>query len=194
MPRPGLRLVVTGGIGAGKSTVARLLTERGFEVIDADQLGHEVLEPGGEAFEEVVRRWPETLVDGRIDRQALAQIVFSDLQQLKQLEQITHPAIKRLLQARLRDVDRRSVAVEISVPSAELVDEDWPWLVVDAPDDLRRQRLLARGLTPKEVQARMQAQPEREAWLQLADVVVDNSSSLRALGEGVEAALAALAE
>ena len=83
------RVVLCGGIGSGKSTVGTLLAARGAFVIDADEVGHRVLEPGGRAFDPVAGRWPSVVVDNAIDRGALGRIVFDDAAQLAELEAIT---------------------------------------------------------------------------------------------------------
>ncbi len=147
--------------------------------MDADRVGHEVLAPDGPAFEEVAARWPSVLVDGAIDRRALGRIVFADPSQLAELEAITHPLIRGRLAALVAGADG-PVVVEIPIPVGWLPDE-WPVVVVDAPDDLRRERLAARGMDPDEIVARMAAQPSREAWLAMADHVVDNRGDRSAL-------------
>ena len=90
---------VTGGMGAGKSTVAQLLSARGATVIDVDALGREIIEPGGIAVSSVLDRFGQGVsgTDGGIDRAALASIVFGDEEQLAALEEISHPAINELL-------------------------------------------------------------------------------------------------
>ncbi|NNL69734.1 MAG: dephospho-CoA kinase, partial [Acidimicrobiia bacterium] len=87
------RILLSGGIGAGKSAAARIIAARGYPVIHADKIGHAVLEPEGEAFPAVAARWPEVVVDGMIDRPRLAEIVFDDPAALTELESLTHPAI-----------------------------------------------------------------------------------------------------
>lgn len=185
--RPASRWILTGGIGSGKSTVSRMLEVRGATVVDADRIGHEVLEPGGPAFARVASRWPGCVVDGRIDRRRLGAIVFDDQRELEVLEAITHPEIRRVLDERLADLDDHVIVVEVSVPNVRPAGE-WGWIVVDAPDEVRRARAVARGLSDEQVRARMAAQPNREEWLALADLVIDNGGSLVDLAEAVERA------
>lgn len=168
-----IRIVVMGGIGAGKSTVGSLLGELGARVIDADRVGHEVLEPGGAAFPAVAERWPQVVIGGRIDRAVLASIVFSDLDQLAELEAITHPAIGRTIEARAAAAGERPVVVELPL-MRRMLGAGWIWVVVDAPDEMRLARAVARGGDPEDVQRRMAAQPGRAEWLEGADHIITN--------------------
>lgn len=169
--------MLTGGIGSGKSAVAARLAARGAEVLAADATGHAVLEPGGEAFAAVAARWPAVVVAGRIDRGALARIVFADAAARRELEALTHPAIAARLAARVA-VSRAAVLV-IELPLlVDLVGEGWPRVVVDAPVGVRRARLVARGMDADDIEARLGAQPARDEWLAAADFVVDNGGDL----------------
>ena len=182
-----LRVVVTGGIGSGKSLVCSLLHALGTAVIDADSLGHAVLRPDGEAFAQVAARWPRAVSGGRIDRSALGRIVFSDPGQLTELMTMTHPHIRARL---FREVDRhpdRPVAVEISAPS-DLVMPDWPVLVVDADPGTIRTRLRERGMSDGDIRRRLDSQRSRQEWLEMADLVISNRSDRDALAEEVKRA------
>lgn len=181
------RVVVTGGIGSGKSLVCSLLHALGAAVIDADSLGHAVLGPDGEAFAQVAAHWPEAVSEGRIDRSALGRIVFSDSGELMELMAITHPHIRARL---IREVDLypdRPVAVEISAPS-DLVMPDWPVLVVDADPEIIRTRLRERGMSEGDIRRRMASQRSRSEWLELADLVISNRLDREALAEEVKRA------
>lgn len=171
--------VVTGGIGSGKSTVTRLASASGLATIDADRVGHDVL--AGPARHTVGSRWPSTVVDGGIDRAALGAIVFADRAQLRELEAILHPLISEEIRHRMAASNRG--VVELSVP-LEILDE-LPTVVVDAPEDVRRARLVERGLTPDQIDARIANQPTRDEWLSLATVVIDNSGPPEALHRAV---------
>jgi dephospho-CoA kinase len=177
---------LTGAIGTGKSTVGSLLAARGARVIDADRIGHGVIDPSGPAFAEVASRWPEVVIDGAIDRRSLGTIVFSDPGQLAELEAITHP----LIVSRLRELVDASAApvavVEVSVPHLP-IDSRWGRIVVVASVDVRRQRLTERGLEPEEIDQRMAAQPVAEAWVREGDLVIDNDADLETLEASVEA-------
>jgi len=177
------RWLLSGGIGSGKSTVRKLLEKVGLRTIDADSVGHRVLQE--EAIEEVSARWPGVVDDGTIDRSALAAIVFSDADALRELESITHPLIFGRITA---DLDGYMAPAIVEVPLLESV-LGWPRLVVDADDGLRSERLLARGETEEDVARRIAAQPSRRQWLASADAVIPNHGSR----EELEATVAKLA-
>ncbi len=181
---------VTGPIGAGKSTVIRILRELGADAIDADQVAHEVMEPGGAAYRAVVEAFgPGILTDnGRIDRARLAQIVFRDPEALKRLESIVHPAVFEEIKRRIEASDRAVIALEAiklleAGLSITICDEVW---VVVADPQVQMRRLRERGMDEGEARRRMAAQLPREAYVRRADVVIDNSGSLEALRQQVE--------
>jgi len=186
MSRNPPRVVVTGAIGSGKSLVCSLLSEWGVVVIDADRLGHAVLEPDGEAFAQVASRWPQAVSDNRIVRSRLAEIVFSDSAQLSELMSLTHPHIRSAMIAEVARFPDRPVAVEISAPS-EMVTPDWPILVVDAEPEAVHHRLVGRGMAPDDIKQRVSSQRSRSEWLALADQVVPNHSDPAALAGDVRA-------
>lgn len=185
MSRTPLRVVVTGGIGSGKSLVCSMLADLGVVVIDADSLGHAVLEPGGEAFAQVASRWPQVVSEGRILRSRLGEIVFSDPEQLSALMAITHPHIRSRMQGEVDRHPDRPVAVEISAPSEE-VTPDWPVLVVDADPGAIRSRLVERGMSEGDIRRRQGSQRARQEWLDMADEVVSNHCGPQALAEEVK--------
>ena len=186
---------LTGGIAAGKSTVARALAQRGAHVIDADRLGHEVYEPGTRAHQAVVAAFGPGVVaaDGRIDRAALGARVFGRPEQLRRLTDIVWPEIRRLVEqevARIRTKHPDAVVV-IDAPVfleagwEDLVDEIWV-VVVDRATAVAR--ALARGgLTAAAVEARIDAQLSNEARSKRADVVIDNNGDEAALLARVDA-------
>lgn len=177
-------MTLGGGIGSGKSTVAALLRSRGARVIDADELGHQVLAPDGEAFAAVAARWPEVVEDGAVDRAALGAVVFADPDQLRELEALTHPAIAARIAAAVAGTTADVVVVELPV-LRDLTGGGWPRVVVDAPDEVRVARAVRRGLDEASVRRRMAVQPSRAEWLAVADHVVDNSGDLDHLAEQV---------
>lgn len=185
-----IRWIVTGGIGSGKSTAARILAGLGLRVVDADRVAHETYEPGGWAFPEVAREWPGVIVEGSVDRAALGRIVFADHRELRKLEAIVHPAVRARLAELVAASGEADVVVELSV-ALDLLGPGFTVVVVDAPDELRIRRLEARGLLREEISRRMLLQPSREEWLALADVVVDNSGAVGDLRCRLEEALAA---
>jgi dephospho-CoA kinase len=173
------RWLLSGGIGSGKSEVRRLLEAHGIRTVDADSIGHAVLQD--EALPAVSRRWPDVMVEGVVDRSRLAGVVFARPDELAALEAITHPLILGRIEAELEGFEG------IAVVEAPVIDfgATWPRMVVDAPDDIRLGRAVARGMSRDDVQRRMDAQPSRGEWLAAADVVVPNYESLGELGDTV---------
>jgi dephospho-CoA kinase len=169
------RWLITGGIGSGKSEVRRLLAERGIRTVDADAVGHLVL--AGEGLNPVAERWPDVVLEGQIDRQALARIVFDDPGELKMLEAITHPLIFGRIEA---DLKGYSGVVVVEMPLLETT-MGWPMIVVDADDETRLHRAVQRGMDEADVRRRMASQPSRAEWLAAADLVMPNHGEIRHL-------------
>ena len=183
---------LTGGIGSGKSTVARLLERRGAAVIDADHLAREAVAKGTPGFERVIDAFGPDVVkpEGELDRAALAARIFSDANQKATLEAIVHPEVARrfgeLVDA-YRPTDRVVVyvtplLVELGLPPAfDMV------IVVTASPHLRVSRVASdRGLSPEEVRMRMAAQATDEQRMEIADVLIDNDGSLAELEPQVD--------
>ena len=178
--------MLSGGIGAGKSTVAEMLAGQGVAVIHADKIGHAVLEPEGEAFGAVSAWWPEVVIDGRIDRSQLAAIVFADPRALDQLESMTHPAIvARILNLEAAHSADDLVVVELPL-LLPLLGPGWTRVVVDASLATRRRRLAERGMALADIDARMAAQPAPAEWRAAADYTVHNDGTLEDLGREVD--------
>jgi dephospho-CoA kinase len=187
--------MLSGGIGSGKSTAAGILGGLGATVVSADAAAHRSLEPEGGAAAAVAARWPEAVVEGRIDRQALGRLVFANPELLAELEAITHPVIRDLVMAEIRGIEAAGppALVVVEVPLlTEFLGPGWRRLVVDAPDELRIERLRARGMEPGEIAARMAAQPGRSEWLEAADHVIDNGADLAHLASECRRVWAAL--
>lgn len=171
--------LLTGGIGSGKSTAAQVFETLGAFVVSADRVGHAVIAPGGAAFEEVAERFPEAVVGGEIDRPALAERVFADKAELRALEEMTHPAIRAEID---RMIAGKTEVVMVEVPLiTDFFGPEWKRIVVDAPTEIRIQRLLDRGMARDDIDARLAVQPSRGEWLEVADLVVDNRSDLTTL-------------
>jgi dephospho-CoA kinase len=170
--------------------VREILSDLGVVTIDADSVGHRILEPDGPAFAEVSARWPDVVVEGRIDRSRLGQIVFQDPGQLAELEAITHPHIFRIISERAAET---AGGVVVEMPLLDrLPGPDWRLVVVDARDELRIGRAVERGMTEPDVRARMASQPSRGQWLAAADAVIPNHGSLDDLESTVKTLLPSL--
>lgn len=169
-----VRVLLTGGIGAGKSVVGELLRARGALVIDADEIGHRVLEPGGAAYDQVAETWPSVVIDGVIDRTRLADIVFRDHAELERLESLTHVAIRRQIASLIEGSTEKVVVVEVPLLT-DFMGAGWLRVVVDADPAIRTGRLIDRGMDQDDASRRMSAQPARDRWLDTADHVIDNS-------------------
>ncbi len=185
-----IRVGLTGGIGSGKSTVARLLAEHGALVIDADHIAREVVEPGQPALTEIAERFgPDVITtDGSLDRAALAAIVFADAVALADLNAITHPRIAART-AQLIDAAPDDAVVVYDMPL--LVENDlaegWDHvIVVEADREVRVRRLIERGLDEADIEARMSRQASDEQRRAVADVVIDNSGDLDSLRAQVD--------
>jgi dephospho-CoA kinase len=184
------RIGLTGGIGAGKSTVAKLLAEHGAIVIDADALAREVVAPGTPGLAEVVESFGREVLndDGSLNREALAGIVFNDPEKRQTLEGITHPRIGE----RTREVFESAGPDDVVVHDVPLLVElDMAGLyesviVVEAPDDARLERLEGRGLPRQKAEERIRSQADREARRAVATVVIDNSGDEAALRRRVD--------
>jgi dephospho-CoA kinase len=181
-----LRIVVSGGIGSGKSTVTARLRELGAVVIEADTLGHEVLEPGGAAFTDVASRWPGVVVAGTISRPALAEIVFSDPDQLRELEAMTHPAIAAEIAHRVDAAGTSPIVLELPV-HLDLVGPEWIRVVLEADEDARVGRAIGRGAEEADIRRRMAAQASPEEWRRTADHVIRNDGTRADLVAAVDA-------
>lgn len=185
-----LRVGLTGGIGSGKSEVARLLVGHGACLIDADVVAREVVEPGTSGYARVVEAFGPTVVadDGTLDRSALAARVFADPEQLAALNAIVHP----LVAARTAELVGQAPPDAVVVNDVPLLVENALQgsydlvVVVDAPEDVRLERLVARGLSPAEARDRMAVQASREDRLAGADYVIDNTGSLDDLASRVD--------
>lgn len=175
---------LTGGIASGKSTVSAMFRALGAEVIDADQLARQVVEPATPGVEEVSRRFPGVVdAQGRLDRAALAARIFADPTERAALEAILHPRIQ--LEVRRRVASLEAAGVKVVLYDAALLIENGLQrglqgvVLVWAPEEVQRHRLAARdGLGPAEVEARLRAQMPLAEKRAHATWEVDNSGSL----------------
>jgi dephospho-CoA kinase len=183
---------LTGGIGSGKSTVARMLEGRGAIVFDADALAREAVEPGSPGHDAVVQRFGANVLlpGGELDREALASVVFADPAARRDLEAIVHPEVRRLLAERC---EAHAASDRVVVFSAPLLVETGMHtafevlVVVSAPVSTQVERLLRdRGMSEEQVRARIAAQAPSEDKAAVADVLLDNDGTLDELREQVD--------
>jgi dephospho-CoA kinase len=183
-----LNVALTGNVASGKSTVASLFAGWGAELVDADQLVREVQAPGTPVLLAIARRFGTNVLrpDGSLDRAALRAQVLADPQALADLNQLVHPAVLRLREARvaaLREAGARIVVTDIPLlfEAADPAAFD-AVVLVDAPADLRRQRLFERsGLPPREAERLIAAQMPSEMKRSRATFVIDNDADLATL-------------
>ena len=185
---------LTGGIGTGKSEVARILSMLGAVVIDADQLGHEAYTPHTETWDEVVKAFGEGILQpsGDIDRKQLGAIVFADPEQLARLNGIMHPRMARMVSQQIEKLREEGVPAVV-VEAAVLFEAGWDSLVdevwtTESPLDNVVDRLMARnGLDRAEVVKRIKSQMSSEERSVRSQVVVDNSKDVDTLVNMVRA-------
>ncbi|WP_030318794.1 dephospho-CoA kinase [Streptomyces sp. NRRL B-3229] len=186
-----LKVGLTGGIGAGKSEVSRLLVEHGAVLIDADRIAREVVAPGTPGLAAVVAAFGEEVLaeDGGLDRPKLGSIVFADPDRLAVLNSIVHP----LVGARSRELESAAAEDAVVVHDVPLLAENSlaPLydlvVVVDASPETQLDRLVRlRGMTEQDARARMAAQATREKRLEIADIVIDNDVPLDDLRQRVQ--------
>jgi dephospho-CoA kinase len=192
------RIGLTGGIGSGKSEVARRFAWQGALVVDADRIAREVVEPGTPGLRQVVAEFGEQVLrHGALDRDKLGRLVFADPDARRRLESIVHPL-----------VGARAAELMAAAPPDTFVVYDVPLLVesgrteaydtvvvVDAPDHVRLDRLVRlRGMSEPDARARIAAQASRADRLAVADFVVDNSGSLGDLDHASDRVWARLRE
>jgi dephospho-CoA kinase len=187
------RLGITGGIASGKSAVAGILRELGFRVIDADALGHEVMEPGTRAYGEIVTEFGAGVIgaDGRIDRGKLGAIVFADGEKLKTLNAIVHPRVEEEMVRQFSEWENSGVKDAAFVEAALLVEAGYHkkldgLVVAWCTPEQQMERLLARGLSESEARRRIASQMPAEEKLKFATQEIDCSGSLEETRRQVE--------
>ncbi|MFC8421070.1 dephospho-CoA kinase [Streptomyces sp. NPDC057236] len=186
-----LTVGLTGGIGAGKSEVSRLLVECGAVLIDADRIAREVVEPGTPGLAAVVDAFGTEVLteDGRLDRPKLGSVVFADPERLAVLNSIVHP----LVGARSRELEEAAAEDAVVVHDVPLLTENGLAslydlvIVVDTSPETQLDRLVGRrGMTEEDARARMAAQATREQRREIADIVIDNDVPLDELHRRVK--------
>jgi dephospho-CoA kinase len=187
------RLGITGGIASGKSAVAGMLREMGFHVLDADGLGHTLMEPGTRAHEEIVREFGAgvTGVDGRINRKKLGSVVFADPEKLGRLNAILHQRVEEQIVRQFAEWEKSGVRDAAFVEAALLVEAGYQknldgLVVAWCKPEQQVERLLARGLSEEEARRRIAAQMPAEEKLKFATEKIDCSGSLEETRRSVE--------
>jgi dephospho-CoA kinase len=192
-----LKLGLTGGIASGKSFVAARLRERNFRVLDADQLGHKLIEPGQSAYAPVVKEFGNEILrpDNSVDRKKLGAIVFADKEKLAKLNSILHPRIEESMRAQFAEWENENPPDPVFVEAALLIEAGMHkrldgLVVVWCKPEQQIDRLVARGLTEKEARRRIALQLPNEAKLKHATYTIDTSGTM----ENSLAQVAALAK
>lgn len=184
---------LTGGIATGKSTISKMFKSFHIPVIDADKIAREVVEPGKTAYDHIVRTFGKGITqgDGTIDRKKLGQIIFSDEQKRKQLNEIVHPAIRRkMIDRRDEYLKQGERAVVLDIPllfESDLTHFVDQIIVVYIPEALQLERLLKRDhLNKVDALKRIRAQLPIEEKVKKADAVIDNQGSIEESFEQLE--------
>jgi dephospho-CoA kinase len=185
---------LTGGIGSGKSAVARFIAELGAEVLDLDKVGHSILRIGSPAYKKVVREFGDVILDKdrEINRTKLGNLVFSNPTALKRLNNITHPEIDKIVANQINVFRRRGVkvvlleaAAMVEASKANLADELW---VILAPEKTVLERLKGRpGYSMAIAKSRIRAQITSDERIKHARVVINNDGTLDELKAKVKA-------
>ena len=185
-----LKVALTGGIGSGKSTVSEILEELGAYVIDSDQLARDVIERGSPGYESVLASFgDEILVDGEIDRNKLGSIVFKDPASRLKLESIIHPLVRDAAEKLARNLPAGSVVIN-QIPLLVETDGSKRFdyvITVSADEELRRSRLIERGMKDYEITHRLAAQVNDAARENVAHFVLTNNGTIDDLRRDVEA-------
>jgi dephospho-CoA kinase len=187
-----LLVALTGGLGSGKSTVARLLAEHGAAVLDADAIARAVVEPGRPALGALVERFGAEILqaDGSLDRAALAAAAFADDDSRRALEAITHPVIVAEMNQRIAEQPQEAVVVLEIQLLAETWDQrirDYDAVVaVEAPEALRLERAVARGMSRDDAERRLAAQATDTERRAIATHVIANDGDVASLEQAVD--------
>lgn len=171
---------VMGGVGSGKSTVLNYL-ENNYEanIIEADKVAKEVMLPGNDVYNEIVKTFPEVIVDNKIDSKKLAEIVFNDKEQLEKLNSITHPGAVKEIVSRIKSSKNRIIVVESAILLGSGVEQycDELWFVFCNMDTRIKRLIQTRGYSKEKCISVIESQPADEEYNKGADEFIDNSYS-----------------
>ena len=180
---------LTGGIGSGKSLAAQFFAERGALVIDADQLARDAIERGSEGFDQLIATFGDSILhNGLVDRRALGELVFRDAEAKKKLEAIIHPIVRKEFEEAVASLENDQILIyEIPLLFETKAMERFDYIVtVEADMQLRKERLLKKGLRNSEIESRIAAQASRQERESIADQVFENDGSEDELLRSVE--------
>lgn len=184
-----LIVALTGGIGSGKSTVGQIFGDLGAIVTDSDQLARDVVERGTTGFDQIIAAFgDEVLKNGDLNRAALADLVFKDPAKRKQLEQITHPLIRKAFAKIVESANGDSIVVN-QIPLLVESNHDYKFdhvITVSASEAVRIERLLKRGMNLTQIQQRLQAQSNDAQREKISDSIIRNDDSQADLLSEVE--------
>ena len=171
---------VMGGVGSGKSTVLNYL-ENNYEanIIEADKVAKEVMLPGNDVYNEIVKTFPEVIVDNKIDSKKLAEIVFNNEEQLEKLNSITHPGAVKEIVSRIKSSKNRIIVVESAILLGSGVEQycDELWFVFCNRDTRIKRLMQTRGYSKEKCISVIESQPADEEYNKGADEFIDNSYS-----------------
>jgi len=184
-----LTVALTGGIGSGKSTVGQIFEDLGAIVTDSDQLARDVVERGTNGFDQIIAAFgDEVLKNGDLNRAALGELVFKDPAKRKQLEQITHPLIRKAFSKIVESSKGDSIVVN-QIPLLVESNHDYKFdhvITISASEDVRIERLLKRGMNLNQIKQRLQAQSTDAQREQISDSIIRNDKSQAELLPEVE--------
>lgn len=184
-----LLVALTGGIGSGKTMVGEIFAELGALVVDSDQLAREVVERGSKGFDLIVTEFgDEILKNGDLDRAALASLIFKDPKKRAKLEEITHPLIRQSFAKIVSSAGSDSIIIN-QIPLLVKSKHDYKFdhvITISAPENIRTERLLKRGLTLSQIDQRMKAQATDTQREGISDTVIVNDKSEQELITQVE--------
>jgi dephospho-CoA kinase len=184
-----LIVALTGGIGSGKSTVGQIFEDLGAIVTDSDQLARDVVERGTNGFDQIIAAFgDEVLKNGDLNRAALGELVFKDPAKRKQLEQITHPLIRKAFSKIVESSKGDSIVVN-QIPLLVETNHDYKFdhvITISASEDVRIERLLKRGMNLNQIKQRLQAQSTDAQREEISDSIIRNDKSQAELLPEVE--------
>ena len=193
LPSAILKIGLTGGIGSGKSVVARLLEKEGAVIIDTDKIAHQITAPDGQAMTQIKTKFGNAFInaDGSLNRVAMRELVFNNSDAKTQLEGITHPLIQQETERLAQEAAKNNppyiiFMVPLLIESGRWLNQNPPKIdylvVVDCPKELQIQRVVQRNeIDPKLIEKIIATQTSREKRLEVADYVIDNSANLESL-------------